>query len=110
MRIVDLAMAIAPECRHEVVGIRLGEKLHEVLLTEDESRRALEFDDFYVVRPDNRLHEWDEDFLEGGRPVPQGFHYSSDNNVWWFTDEDYWRLESEVKDEKELHPLREAVC
>lgn len=52
VRIVDLAAAVAPGCRVEVVGIRPGEKLHEVLITPEESARTFEFDDFYVIEPD----------------------------------------------------------
>lgn len=85
MRVVDLARAIAPECAQEIIGIRPGEKLHEVLLTEDEARRAIEFEDFYVVQPGPILPGWTNDRLAGGKPVPDGFCYSSDTNSWWLT-------------------------
>ena len=51
MRLVDLAAAVAPDCRHEIIGIRPGEKIHEVLIPADESAQTLEFDDFYVIVP-----------------------------------------------------------
>ena len=51
MRIIDLAAAMAPECRQEIVGIRPGEKLHECLIPHDEARLTREFDDFYVILP-----------------------------------------------------------
>lgn len=92
MRVVDLARAIAPECRHEIVGIRPGEKLHEVLLTEDEARRALEFDDFYVVQPGAILPEWQNGRLNGARPVPEGFRYSSDANTRWLAVDELRRV------------------
>ena len=85
MRIVDLARAIAPECQQEIVGIRPGEKLHEVLLTEDEARRALEYDDMFVVQPLSILPGWQNGNLKGSRPVPDGFHYASDTNNRWLT-------------------------
>lgn len=83
MRVVDLARAIAPECRHQIVGIRPGEKLHETLLTEDEARRTLEFDDFFVVQPGPLLRWWSNRHLNGGRPLPEGFRYSSETNDRW---------------------------
>jgi UDP-N-acetylglucosamine 4,6-dehydratase len=83
MRIVDLANAIAPGVPHEVVGVRPGEKLHEVMITEDDARMTLELDDRYVICPPtadwNRVH-----LLErGAKPVADGFRYSSDLNTEW---------------------------
>jgi UDP-N-acetylglucosamine 4,6-dehydratase len=78
MRVCELAEALAPEAEHEIVGIRPGEKLHEVLLTEDESRHARELDDCYVIHPEFPL--WRSDPYVQGTPVPDGFRYSSDTN------------------------------
>jgi UDP-N-acetylglucosamine 4,6-dehydratase len=80
MRLVDLARAIAPECRLEIVGIRPGEKLHEVMIPADESRNTFEYDTHYVIAP--AFHEWSTfDFRSnGGRPVADGFIYASDAN------------------------------
>lgn len=78
MKVMDLADAIGPTCEKKMIGIRPGEKLHEILLTEDESRLAQEFDDFYVVEPiypDRPKRKW-----EGGKPLSEGFKYSSDLN------------------------------
>jgi UDP-N-acetylglucosamine 4,6-dehydratase/5-epimerase len=86
MRLTDLARAIAPECRHEIVGIRPGEKLHEVLVTEDEARRTLEFHDFFVVEPGAVMGSgWKNGRLHTGRPVPENFRYSSESNERWLT-------------------------
>ena len=52
MRVTDLAEAIAPGCATQIIGIRPGEKLHEVLLTEDESRHARELEDSYLIYPE----------------------------------------------------------
>jgi UDP-N-acetylglucosamine 4,6-dehydratase/5-epimerase len=85
MKIVELARAIAPECRLEVVGIRPGEKLHEVMIPGDESRTTIEYDTHYVIGP--TFHEW-SDFdhkAGGGRPVADGFTYSSETNDHWLT-------------------------
>ncbi len=84
MRITDLAHAVAPECEQEIIGIRPGEKIHETLVTEDEARRTLEFDDGYVVLPTGRRQLPLEDgWLADGAPVPDGFSYSSDRNADW---------------------------
>ncbi len=82
-KVTDLADAIAPECEQEVVGIRPGEKIHEVLVPKDEARHTWEFEDFYVIRPSH--HMWAEDdkvLYEGsaGTPVDPTFEYSSDGN------------------------------
>ena len=86
MRLVDLARAIGPECKHEVIGIRPGEKLHELLLTRDDARQTLEFADFYLIQPG--IHHWD--YVESksyggqqGRPVAPDFEYASNTNDRW---------------------------
>jgi UDP-N-acetylglucosamine 4,6-dehydratase/5-epimerase len=83
MRLVDLAETIAPGCRVEYIGIRPGEKLHEVLVSEDESRQTLETEDMYVIQPS---HPWwkSENWL-AAKPLPEGFRYSSDSNERWLT-------------------------
>ena len=80
MRIVDLARAVAPDCRLEIVGIRPGEKLHEVMIPADESRNTFEYDTHYVIAP--AFHEWStfEYRSDGGRPVDDAFTYASDTN------------------------------
>jgi UDP-N-acetylglucosamine 4,6-dehydratase len=85
MRVMDIAAAMAPDAERRIIGIRPGEKLHEVLLTEDESRHALETDDSYVLLPEYAL--WPLREVEGGRPVEPGFRYSSDSNEQWITAE-----------------------
>lgn len=83
MRIDDLARQIAPGLPHEAVGIRPGEKLHEVMITEDDSRATLELDDRFVICPPSL--GWDAGHLRarGAKPVPEGFRYSSDANGEW---------------------------
>ncbi len=104
--ILDLAQAIGPECRIEVVGIRPGEKLHETLMTEDEARRALEFEDFFVIQP-GPIIRWDNGHLNGCRPVAGGFKYRSDLNEWWLSPEDLGRI-LEI-DGPKSHTIRAAV-
>jgi UDP-N-acetylglucosamine 4,6-dehydratase len=82
MRVTDLAEAMAPGIPQQVIGIRPGEKLHEVLLTNDESRHAVEAEQVYVVLPE---HPWWTDnprWLEG-KPLDDGFAYTSDRNTSW---------------------------
>jgi UDP-N-acetylglucosamine 4,6-dehydratase len=85
MNIMDLVKAIAPDCEVDVVGIRPGEKLHEVMVPEDDARLTLEFDRYFVIQP--AFHWWSEaEFQQiggGGRKVPDGFRYSSDTNDRW---------------------------
>ena len=86
MNIMDLARAIAPQAQTRIVGIRPGEKLHEVMIPEDDARHTLEYDGYYAVLPP--YHDWDaRASLEegGGRRCREGFSYSSDTNTEWLT-------------------------
>jgi UDP-N-acetylglucosamine 4,6-dehydratase len=87
MNIMDLARAIAPECRTEIIGIRPGEKLHEVMITRDDARRTLEYQDYYVIQPD--FHFFRRRFNKNnGKPVPEEFEYNSGTNPWFLTVEE----------------------
>lgn len=84
MRITDLARAIAPDAAHDEVGIRPGEKLHEEMISESDSARTLEFDDYFVVTP--VLAAWGgESPLPGGTPMTPGTAYRSDTNDRWLS-------------------------
>jgi UDP-N-acetylglucosamine 4,6-dehydratase len=75
---------IAPDADFEEIGIRPGEKLHEVLIHEDEARATVELEEMYVVQPSDALwfgHGWQDI----GQPLPDGFRYSSDSNEEWLT-------------------------
>ncbi|MBV8756657.1 MAG: UDP-N-acetylglucosamine 4,6-dehydratase (inverting) [Deltaproteobacteria bacterium] len=85
MNIMDLAAAIAPECKHEIVGIRPGEKLHEVMVVDDDARNTVEMPDRYVILP-----QFDYSWLthyDGLKRCPEGFRYASDTNDRWLTRE-----------------------
>jgi len=83
MNIMDLASAIAPECKHDIVGIRPGEKLHEVMVPEDDARNTVIMDDRYVILP-----SFDWAWLEPYKQLPrcaETFRYSSETNDRWLT-------------------------
>lgn len=93
MKIVDLANAMAPGLSHEVIGIRPGEKMHEVLLSQEDSRNALEFEKYFVILPEfNALQEPEilrKIFLSrGGKPLPENYSYTSATNTQWLNAED----------------------
>ena len=78
MKILDLAEAVAPGSGIKYTGVRPGEKVHESLLSEDESRHALEFEDFFTVEPESP--SWNYQPRSGGKKLPEGFCYRSDTN------------------------------
>ncbi|MGH7032224.1 MAG: UDP-N-acetylglucosamine 4,6-dehydratase (inverting) [Stellaceae bacterium] len=87
MRIVELAHCLAPGLPLRVVGIRPGEKLHEVMVTEDDSRLTLELADRYVIEPAFAWWQRAPYTASGARPVSDGFRFASDTNTDWLTDE-----------------------
>jgi UDP-N-acetylglucosamine 4,6-dehydratase/5-epimerase len=95
MRMVDLAESIAPGCEIEVIGIRPGEKLHEVLVSEDEARNAVEVEGMYVIRPSHPW--WSGENWINGRALPEGFRYTSDTNTSWLTNEQLQELITQAK-------------
>lgn len=92
MNIMDLAKTIAPECKIEIIGIRPGEKLHELMITKDDVRRTLEFNDHYIIQPDFRFFA--RRFVnDGGRPIQDdNFEYSSETNPWRLTPEELEKM------------------
>jgi len=94
MKLMDLADAIAPGAQKGVTGIRPGEKINEVLLTEEEARHAREFEDHFVIEPEYPF--WDSSLLDGGKKLSEGFRYASDNNQHWLTGEELEEMIEEV--------------
>ena len=80
-KITDLAEAIAPGVKRKIIGIRPGEKIHEVLLTAEESRNATEFDEYFIIKPEFSF--WDNQNHQGGKESFSRFLYSSDTNTKW---------------------------
>jgi len=91
MRMADLAHAIAPDCRLEKIGIRPGEKLHEVMVTEDDARNTVEYPDRFVILP---LFEWGSpgNWLDTGTRCGDGFRYGSDTNDRWLSRKELIRM------------------
>jgi UDP-N-acetylglucosamine 4,6-dehydratase len=87
MNIMDLARAVCPDCEIEIVGIRAGEKLHEVMVPRDDARNTVEFDDHYVIKPSFRFFE--RRFCENGcRIVAEDFEYNSETNSLWLSEDE----------------------
>ncbi len=96
IKIVDLATALAPNLPHKIIGIRPGEKLHEIMCPSDDSHLTLEFDDHYVIKPTitfNRPLDYTTNLLkEKGTLVKQGFEYNSGNNDKWLKDDELLKM------------------
>jgi UDP-N-acetylglucosamine 4,6-dehydratase/5-epimerase len=98
MRMTDLAQAMAPQLPIKIIGIRPGEKLHEVMVSEDDSRTTIELNDRYVILP--AFHGWSSDAeyspagykVYGAKPVADGFRYASDTNTEWLKGDDFHTL------------------
>ena len=87
MRIIDMARAIAGQKEIKTIGIRPGEKLNELLISEDEARHTLEFEDRFIVTPD---YSWaGGQTWSDGKPLPDGFRYTSDGNKEWLSVDDF---------------------
>ena len=81
MNIMDLAKAICPNCKTKIIGIRSGEKLHEIMIPKDEAKWTIEYKDHYVIKPHFRYFE--RRFNQSdGKNVSEGFEYNSGTNPW----------------------------
>lgn len=107
MKITDLATAIAPHCRHEIVGIREGEKIHETLIGEEDSRYTVEFKECYIIQPHlasrNKLVEYNNG---KERLCNEDFRYTSDTNSQWMTVEDLKRVIEQISDDYSIEESR----
>jgi UDP-N-acetylglucosamine 4,6-dehydratase len=106
MRMSTLVEAVAPGCEVETIGIRPGEKLHEVLISENEARYAVELDDMFVIKP---AHPWwaGTKYAEG-RDLPNPFCYASDTNDCWLSVDDLRELAGIELPEEMLEEKRTA--
>ena len=85
MKVTDIARAVAPDARHDIVGIRPGEKLHEQMIGSEDALHTYEYADHYKILP--AIHNWsqDPDRINGGQKVAPDFTYCSDNNTDWMS-------------------------
>lgn len=116
MKVTDLAKAVAPECEIEVIGIRPGEKIHEVLITEEDGRNTVAHNGIYVIMPN--LSWWERENYKKSQKLPEGFVYASNTNDEWLNVEDLRRIVYESSTVEEdpasgllstIHQLNEKV-
>lgn len=109
MAIMDLANVIAPGAKVHITGIRPGEKLHELLISEDEARNAVELDDMYVVMPAMSLpikgKPLGRDWAGLGKSLPEGFRYASNTNPQWLSIEQIKKMVEPIEHAYELGTL-----
>lgn len=103
MRLIDLAEAIAPNAEKKIIGIRPGEKIHEILLTEDEARYGRELPDSFLIEPDNPF--WEISKGKRGKLLPEGFRYTSENNAIWLTKNKLMKIIEEMECQKNYQSL-----
>jgi len=96
MKVVDLAKVVAPQAKINVIGIRPGEKLHEVLISEDEARTVVELDDMFVVQPAEALW-FGRDWENKGKPIADEFRYASNTNTDWLSVEQIAAIVQQVE-------------
>lgn len=97
IKITDLADAIAPEAKRQYIGIRPSEKLHEVLLTEEEARHSKRLDNYFRIEPERGAFHA-SDHWDDGEPLPEGFTYTSKNNNVWLNQEDLGKTIEDLRE------------
>ncbi|MCV3410610.1 UDP-N-acetylglucosamine 4,6-dehydratase (inverting) [Campylobacter lari] len=105
MKIVDLAKTMAPNLTHKIIGIRAGEKLHEIMISSDDSHLTYEFENYYAISPSIQFNNINVDFSinakgQKGKKVSNGFSYSSDNNPSWISQEELLNIINHTELEK----------
>ena len=99
-KVTDLAKAMLPDCELDEVGIRPGEKLHEIMVTREDSLNTYEYENHFIIYP--QVNWWNESkVIPGGKRIEDGFMYSSDNNTEWYSVEDLKKLLDEQYYNKE---------
>ena len=88
IKVTDIAKAIAPKAKHKIIGIRPGEKLHEQMISSEDSYTTYEYSNYFKILP--QINDWDNDTnrIKDGLKVPEGFVYSSENNQEWMAKKD----------------------
>lgn len=96
-KVTDICRAMLPDAEMKIVGIREGEKIHEVMITKDDSRSTYDYGDYYIIYPNFEWFNFKKSFKEGGRLIEEGFEYDSGNNTDWLSVEDIRRLLKEYR-------------
>ena len=91
-KVTDLATAMAPEIKQKIVGVREGEKIHEVMITKDDSRHTYDYGDHYIIYPNFEWFNYERSFKPGGEKITDGFEYHSGENIDWLKVEDLIKL------------------
>lgn len=90
--VVDICKAISPNASISIVGIRPGEKIHEVMITKDDSRNTYDYGEYFIIYPDMEWYSFEKSFLPGGIKIKDGFEYHSGNNTKWLSVEEIKEL------------------
>jgi UDP-N-acetylglucosamine 4,6-dehydratase/5-epimerase len=106
MKITDLAKAIAPDCKQEIVGVRPGEKIHESLISQENAHNTLEFKKFYIVRPDSKYRNEIIDPDNKAKPCDKDFSYTSGNNKEWLTVQELSETVEHISDDYMIEKSR----
>ena len=96
-KVTDICKAMAPDAKMKIVGIREGEKIHEVMITKDDSRTTYDYGDYYIIYPNFEWFDFKRSFKEGGKLIEDGFEYGSGSNTQWLSVEDIRKLLVEYK-------------
>ncbi len=91
-KVTDICKAMAPDAKMKIVGIREGEKIHEVMITKDDSRTTYDYGNYYIIYPNFEWFDFKRSFKEGGKLIEDGFEYGSGSNTEWLSVEDISRL------------------
>lgn len=108
MKIVDLARAIGPDCKHKIVGIRPGEKIHETLISKDDACNTIEFKNFYIIKPDEHYRNKTINYANKGKICPEVFEYTSQNNTEWLSADDLKQIIESIADDYTIEGSRWA--
>ena len=91
-KVTDICEAMLPGAKMKVIGIREGEKIHEVMITKDDSRSTYDYGDYYIIYPNFEWFNFEKAFKPGGELIPDGMEYSSGSNTDWLSVDDIRRL------------------
>lgn len=96
-KVTDICKAMLPDAEMKIVGIREGEKIHEVMITKDDSRTTYDYGTYYIIYPNFEWFDFEKSFKEGGKLIEDGFEYNSGNNSEWLSVEEIQSLLKEYK-------------